>query len=93
MTPAGLAVIEAARADGSWGTLDAVDALVVPEDLAVALAASPKAARHFDAFPPSSKKTILFWIQDAKRAETRAKRIAETVRLAARNERGNHWRP
>ncbi|MGE5226654.1 MAG: YdeI/OmpD-associated family protein [Planctomycetaceae bacterium] len=89
MTSAGLAVVEAAKADGSWDALSAVDALEVPEDLAAALAADPAAARHFDAFPPSSKKMILYWIASAKRPQTRARRVEETARLAAENLRAN----
>jgi uncharacterized protein YdeI (YjbR/CyaY-like superfamily) len=93
MTAAGLAVVEAAKADGSWDALSGVDALEVPEDLAAALAADPAAARHFEAFPPSSKKMILYWIASAKRPQTRARRVEETVRLAAENLRANHPRP
>jgi uncharacterized protein YdeI (YjbR/CyaY-like superfamily) len=92
MAPAGLAAVEAAKADGSWDALAAVDALEVPSDLAGALAANPVAAGHFEAFPPSSKKMILFWIQSAKRPETRARRVEETVRLAEENLRANHPR-
>jgi len=44
MAPAGLAVVEAAKADGSWTSLDDVEALVVPDDLAAALSADPAAA-------------------------------------------------
>lgn len=85
MTPAGLAKIEAAKADGSWTALDAVDALAVPDDLQDALAANPDARRHFEAFSPSARKIILYWIASARKSETRAKRIEETVRLAAQN--------
>jgi uncharacterized protein YdeI (YjbR/CyaY-like superfamily) len=92
MTPAGLAKIDAAKADGSWSTYDAVDALVVPKDLATKLAANPRAKTYFAAFPPSSRKIILWWITSAKLPATRAARIAETVRLAAQNLRANHWR-
>jgi uncharacterized protein YdeI (YjbR/CyaY-like superfamily) len=92
MTPAGVAKVEAAKRDGSWSALDAAERLAVPPDLEAALAANVPAARHFDAFPPSSKKIILTWITGAKRAETRAKRVAETVRLAERNLRANHYR-
>lgn len=83
MTPAGMAPIEAAKADGSWTLLDNVDALIIPADLAAALGADPAAARAFEALPDSPKKLALYWIQTAKRAETRAKRVAETVRAAA----------
>lgn len=92
MAPAGLAAVEAAKADGSWDALTAVDALEVPPDLAGALAANPAAAGHFEAFPPSSKKMILFWIQSAKGPETRVRRVEETVRLAEENLRANHPR-
>jgi uncharacterized protein YdeI (YjbR/CyaY-like superfamily) len=92
MTPAGLAKIEAAQADGSWSRLDSVEALEVPPDLAQALADHPPAAINFEAFPRSVKRGILEWILNAKRAPTRAKRIEETARLAAQNQRANQWR-
>ncbi len=85
MEPAGLAVIETARRDGSWHLLDSVEALEVPPDLAEALAAYPDAARHFEAFSVSARRGILYWIATAKRPETRAKRVAESARLAQDN--------
>lgn len=91
--PAGLAKIEAAKADGSWGALDAVENLEIPPDLAEALAASPAASAYFAAFPRSAKRAILEWIAHAKTDATRAKRIAETARLAEQNQRANQWRP
>jgi uncharacterized protein YdeI (YjbR/CyaY-like superfamily) len=87
MTPAGQQVVDAAKADGSWAALDDVDALVVPEDLAAALATNPLAARHFEAFSPSAKRMILYWIGSARRPPTRLRRVTETVRLAAENRR------
>ncbi len=92
MTPAGLAKIEAAQQDGSWTAYDAIEELAMPEDLALALAANETARQHFEAFPPSSKKNILWWIESAKRPETRAKRVEETVRLAEQNIKANHYR-
>jgi uncharacterized protein YdeI (YjbR/CyaY-like superfamily) len=92
MAPAGLAKIEAAKEDGSWYTLDAVESLEIPDDLGGALAADPAARRHWDAFPRSVKRSILEWINNARRAETRARRIEETVSLAAENRRANQWR-
>ncbi len=83
MTPAGLAVIEQAQADGSWNALDDMENLAVPDDLAAALAEDETAARNFAAFSPSARRAYLWWIKTAKRPETRAKRIAETVRLVA----------
>ncbi len=92
MAAAGLAKVQAAKADGSWTLLDAVEALNVPDDLARALAAVPEASRNFAAFPRSAKRGILEWILNAKKPETRTKRIAETAMLAGRNERANQWR-
>jgi uncharacterized protein YdeI (YjbR/CyaY-like superfamily) len=92
MTSAGLAKIEAARKDGSWKTLDSIDRLEMPEDLATQLAANAAAQRNFEAFSASSKKIILFWIASAKRETTRQKRIEETVRLAAQNLKAAHDR-
>lgn len=93
MRPAGLAKVEAAQKDGSWTALDAVEALEVPADLTAALAEYEKAAEHFEAFPRSVRRGILEWISNAKRSETRAKRVQETARLAAENKRANQWRP
>ena len=86
MTPAGLAKIEAAKADGSWTSLDKVEALDVPPDLAKALSKNKTALANFNAFSPSRKKMLLYWVNEAKRPETRAKRIAEAV-AAAREKR------
>lgn len=92
MAPAGMAKIEAAKADGSWSKLDAVEALELPPDLVEALSAYPSAAVNFDAFPRSVKRGILEWIVNARKPETRAQRVAETARLAEDNVRANQWR-
>ena len=92
MAPAGLAAVEEAKRRGTWAALDAVEELAVPGDLAAALAADPAAAGLFAAFPPSSRKNILWWIQSAKKRATRAARVEETVRLARDNVRANHYR-
>ena len=92
MHPAGLAKVEAAKQDGSWTALDAVEALEIPADLERALAVNPVAREYFEAFPRSVKRGILEWIVNAKRPVTRAKRIDETVTQAAKNIRANQWR-
>ncbi len=92
MHPAGQAKVDAARADGSWALLDTVERLEVPTDLTEAFARHPGSAAHYDAFPPSARKAILDWIQQAKRPETRAKRVEEAARLAAENVRANQWK-
>jgi uncharacterized protein YdeI (YjbR/CyaY-like superfamily) len=92
MLPAGLAKIEAAQQDGSWTALDSVERLEIPPDLQAAFDAHLPAAQNFEAFPRSVKRGILEWISNARKPETRAKRIDETARLAAENVRANQWR-
>lgn len=87
MTPAGLAAIERAKANGSWTVLDAVERLEVPDDLAAALDASPPAAANFAGFPPSARRMLLWWVVQAQRPDTRASRVAKVAEAAARNER------
>jgi uncharacterized protein YdeI (YjbR/CyaY-like superfamily) len=82
MRPAGLAAIERAKADGSWNALDEVEELRVPPDLAEALAAAG-AEDGFARLSPSKRRMALYWIGSTKRPETRAKRIAATVRAAS----------
>ncbi len=93
MSAPGSAVVEAAKRDGSWSKLDDVEDLVVPPDLADALRRHRGAAAHFAAFPKSARRGILEWIANAKLAATRARRVEETARLAALNQRANQWRP
>lgn len=92
MASAGLAAVEGARADGSWTALDDVEDLLEPDDLRAALDGDPQARRRWDGFPPSTRRGILEWIGNAKRDETRAKRIGETASLAAQSIRANQWR-
>jgi uncharacterized protein YdeI (YjbR/CyaY-like superfamily) len=91
MAAAGQAKVHAAQCDGTWSALDGVEALDVPDDLHAALARHANAARHFNNFPRSAKRGILEWILQAKRADTRARRIDETARLAEDNVRANQW--
>lgn len=93
MAPDGLAKVEAAKADGSWSALDDVENLVVPDDLAAAFVQHPQSAAQWEAFPRSAKRGILEWIANAKRDDTRARRVEETARLAQHGERANQWRP
>ena len=85
MTEAGLEKIEAAKKDGSWNKLDAIEELIIPADLKQALTANETARRHFEAFSNSTKKNILFWIETAQRPETRLRRIEQTLSSAAQN--------
>jgi uncharacterized protein YdeI (YjbR/CyaY-like superfamily) len=90
MASPGLAKMQAAKKDGSWAQLDAIDRLEMPADLLVALSGDERAREHFAAFGASAKKVILFWIATAKRPETQQNRIEETVRLAAANIKAAH---
>jgi len=63
----------------------------LPPDLAEALAANADAKRHFDAFPPSHQREYIDWINDAKQAQTRARRLATTVAQSAEGKSQN-WR-
>jgi uncharacterized protein YdeI (YjbR/CyaY-like superfamily) len=92
MTPRGRRAVEAAKKDGSWTALVDIEAGLVPDDLARMLRSRVGAQTNFDAFPPSSKRLILEWIDAAKTAETRQKRLQDTADKAARNERANHYR-
>jgi uncharacterized protein YdeI (YjbR/CyaY-like superfamily) len=90
MTPAGQCAITHAKKIGTWTALNEVEALVIPADLKKAFARNKKAFRNFSAFPPSSKKIILYWLLSARRPETRHQRIRQTVELAELNQRANH---
>ncbi|MDO8880517.1 MAG: YdeI/OmpD-associated family protein [Coriobacteriia bacterium] len=83
MMPAGQAAVDRARADGSWDILSDADDLIEPDDLSRELHAHPGARAGFDSLAVSARRMALFWIASAKRPETRARRIAETVSAAA----------
>lgn len=87
----GLAMVKLAKKTGTWTVLDSVDNLEYPPDLTKALSKDKAAQKFFEAFPPSTKKGILQWIQSAKTDETRNKRIAETVGKASLNIRANQY--
>lgn len=84
MQPAGLAEVEAARADGRMDAAYASASVAqVPEDFAAALAARPEAEACFAGLKNAQRFTFLYRVQTAKRAETRARKIAEFVELLA----------
>jgi uncharacterized protein YdeI (YjbR/CyaY-like superfamily) len=84
MAPSGLAKVEAAKRNGSWNSLDAVDRIRAgaepPRDLLEALDREPGARAAFDRYPPSHRKLWAYWVLSAKKPQTRARRIAETVK-------------
>ncbi|HEY2517932.1 MAG TPA: YdeI/OmpD-associated family protein [Polyangiaceae bacterium] len=93
MQPAGLAEVTRAQRDGRWeAAYDAPSRAAVPEDLAAALAANPRAAAFFATLDAANRYSVLFRIQTAKKPETRTKRIEDFVAMLARHER-IHDRP
>jgi len=82
MKPAGLREVERAKADGRWAAAyDAQSAATIPEDLGRALKKSGKARASFKALDSRNRYAILYRIQDAKKPETRARRIATFVQM------------
>jgi uncharacterized protein YdeI (YjbR/CyaY-like superfamily) len=89
MTEAGLKVIEAAKADGSWSMQDAAEALIEPPELQAALDANDEARRHWNAFPKSPRRALIWWVMSAKRPETSERRVRTIVDEAAEGRRAN----
>jgi uncharacterized protein YdeI (YjbR/CyaY-like superfamily) len=88
MQPSGLREVERARADGRWdAAYEPQSAAQVPEDLARELDRDPAARTFFEALDSRNRYAILYRIQDAKRPETRARRIETFVAMLARGER------
>lgn len=87
MRPAGLAQVAAARADGRWDAAYApASTIAVPDDLALALAASPQAEAFFATLTGANRYAILYRIGAVKRPETRARKIAEFVAMLERGD-------
>ena len=91
MTPAGQAVIDRAKEDGTWTALDAVENLEIPADLQAAFDDAPGAEANWHAFPRSVKRGALEILLNAKRATTRAAKIATIVEDSARDIRPFQW--
>lgn len=83
----GLAKIEIAKGNGSWNSLDAVEDLIIPEDLKSAFEQDNIAFENYKNFSPSYRKSYLYWLNQAKREETRNNRIAEIIKLCNQNKK------
>jgi uncharacterized protein YdeI (YjbR/CyaY-like superfamily) len=84
MRPAGVAQVEAAKTDGRWeAAYGGMATIAVPEDLAAALDANPAAQEFFETINRTNRYAVLYRIHDAKRPDTRAKRIATIVQMLA----------
>ncbi|MFE0436199.1 YdeI family protein [Streptomyces nigra] len=88
MRPPGQAEIDRAKADGRWdAAYDSPRTATVPDDLAAALAAEPAAAEFFETLNRTNRFAIIYRVQDAKRPETRARRIEKYVTMLAKGEK------
>jgi uncharacterized protein YdeI (YjbR/CyaY-like superfamily) len=88
MRPAGLREVERAKADGRWDAAYASPSKIeVPPDLHQALDANPAAKELFEALDATNRYAVLYRIDEAKRPETRARRIEKFVAMLARGEK------
>jgi uncharacterized protein YdeI (YjbR/CyaY-like superfamily) len=85
MHKSGLRKIQTAKLNGSWESLDHVEDLIVPKDLDVAFQKNKTAFENFNSFSKTYRKSYLYWLNQAKREETRNTRIAEIVKLCEQN--------
>ena len=79
MTDAGLRAVELAKKNGAWSLLEPVDALIVPEDLELALRRSTRAREAYEVLSNAAKRSVLYSLYSAKREDTRAKRLAKAL--------------
>jgi uncharacterized protein YdeI (YjbR/CyaY-like superfamily) len=87
MQAAGLAEVDRAKADGRWQRAYGGSAsLEVPHDLRDALAASPSAQKTWDVLTRTNKFAVVYRVQEARRAETRVRRIQHYVEMLARGD-------
>ncbi len=88
MQPAGLKEMERAQADGRWdAAYDPGSTATIPPDLQAAFDASPAARAFFATLDSRNRYAVLFRLQTAKRAETRARRLESFVAMLARGEK------
>jgi uncharacterized protein YdeI (YjbR/CyaY-like superfamily) len=88
MRPGGLAEVEAAKADGRWEAAYAsARTAEVPEDLQRELDANPQAAAFFAELDGANRYAILYRLEEAKRPETRERRLQKFVAMLARGEK------
>lgn len=92
MAEAGHKSIAVAKENGSWTILDAIEALIIPEDLKNELANCKGASEFFESLSKSNKKILLHWVISAKRPETRHKRILEIAASASENLKPKQFR-
>jgi uncharacterized protein YdeI (YjbR/CyaY-like superfamily) len=88
MKPAGLAQAKAAKADGRWDTAhESPRSVAVPDDLLLALRKNATAAAFFETLSGRNRYAILYRIHDARKPETRARRIAAFIEMLAQQKK------
>lgn len=87
MQPAGYACIAAAKANGSWTTLDDIEELIAPPDFAAALKQNPVAQKFYAQLSKSDQRNLLQWLVLSGTEATKQKKIAEMMRFMERNEK------
>ena len=87
MHDSGLAKIELAKQNGSWTALDDVENLVIPSDLQVAFNENQIAYKNYQNFARSYRKSYLYWLNQAKRENTRTNRIEKIIDLCKQNKK------
>jgi uncharacterized protein YdeI (YjbR/CyaY-like superfamily) len=83
MRPEGMALVEEAKRRGTWDEAVSERTATTPDDLQAALDADPAAAERWRTWAPSHRRQYVYWVLEAKRPETRARRVGEVVRRAA----------
>lgn len=85
MTEFGMQPVRLAKQNGRWDELDTIDPDRLAEDMRLALQANPTAWKNFQQFTDTQRRDYLWWVESAKRSETRTRRIAELVSRCERN--------
>ena len=88
---AGHNIIKIGKQNGSWTALDNVEKGIIPTALKTAFSENHVAYKNYKNFAPSYRKSYLYWLNQAKREDTRKKRITQIIELCANNikSRGN----
>lgn len=92
MHSSGLLSIEIAKKNGSWIAIDDVENGIIPKDLQDVFDKTPNAFKNYQSFAQGYRKSYLYWLNQAKRQETRDKRIDEIIKLCIANVKSrNNW--
>ena len=83
----GMRIINDAKKNGSWSALDAVEKGIIPIDLQKAFDLNPDALKNYQNFAPGYRKSYLYWLNQAKREETRQKRITKIIEYCQNNQK------